>query len=437
MDEARFREAEQAYEAADYRTAAKLYLAAAGRGSDGNGAAYHKAGNSLMKLRREHDALTVYAHALRDESYDKRGAVYANLGAAHCAQAQYTEAVEVYAKALEEPGYDTPYKALQGMAGAYWGMGRFEEAARAYRKAALQAENPDPGRALNNLGLCFMRMGRADDAAEAFKAALGMDSYANKGKAQANLGLALAAAGRHEDAVRAFEKAVQLHGHELSSEAAGILLASRAAMEAAGGGREVVEGWQTGDIPTQVTADGAGRDEPRDASDATGPLTAVEPLEEFFTRTDDEMKVIDREARRAAREQRRGQRGAWVTVAAAGGAALLFVALLVAAYMFGLGWPTQSMAVRGMMDAYGAGTAVEGYWVAVPAGDVEKEMQKISPSFTGYTINGGDRTSSTARIRLTVTPAKGVPMHYVVTLAREGVGWKVTGVENDWRSTGG
>ena len=24
-----------------------------------------------------------------------------------------------------------------------------------------------------------------------------------------------------------------------------------------------------------------------------------------------------------------------------------------------------------------------------------------------------------------------------VTLSREGVGWKVTGIENDWRSTGG
>ncbi len=437
MDEARFREAEQAYEAADYRTAAKLFLAAAGRGSDGNGAAYHRAGNALMKLRRQHDALTVYTHALRDEGYQKRAAVLANLGAAYSAQARYTEAVESYEKALAEVGCETPYKALQGMAGAYWEMGRFEDAARAYRKAALQAENPDPGKALNNLGLSFMRLGRPDDAAEAFKAALGMDSYAGKGRAQANLGLALAASGAHADAVRAFEKAVQLYGHKLSAESVGVLLASRAALEAAGE-REVVEGWQTGDITLQVvngaSSQGTG---PETDIDGTGPMGAVEPLEEFFTRTDEQMRELDRAARRAARDEKRGQRGTWVNAAAAGGASLLLAAVLIAAYMFGLGWPTQAMAVRGMMDAYGSGQAVTRYWIAVPAGDVDQEMAKVSPTFTGYTIDAVDRTPATSRVRLTVTSAKGAPMHYEVSLAREGVGWRVTGIENDWRSTGG
>ena len=62
-----------------------MFLGAAGRGAEGNGAAYHMAGNSLIHLRRYQDAVTVYGHALRDSIYDRRGAVFANLGAAYAA----------------------------------------------------------------------------------------------------------------------------------------------------------------------------------------------------------------------------------------------------------------------------------------------------------------------------------------------------------------
>jgi hypothetical protein len=72
MDETRFEEGRRAYDAKDYRAAAKALLAAADR-SEGSGAAYHMAGNSFVKLRRYCDAVTVYKHALADESYDKRG----------------------------------------------------------------------------------------------------------------------------------------------------------------------------------------------------------------------------------------------------------------------------------------------------------------------------------------------------------------------------
>jgi hypothetical protein len=38
---------------------------------------------------------------------------------------------------------------------------------------------------------------------------------------------------------------------------------------------------------------------------------------------------------------------------------------------------------------------------------------------------------------VTVQLEGGAPLQYEFTLAREGVGWKITGIENDWRSTGG
>lgn len=441
MDEARFREAESAYEAGDHRTAAKLFLAAAGRGTDGNGAAYHLAGNSLMKLRREHDAVTVYSHALKDMAYAKRGAVHANLGAAYVAQAQYSDAVESYERAIGEPGYETRYKALQGMAGALWEMGRYEEAARAYRRAALEGENPDPGKALNNLGLCFMRLDRADDAVEAFKAALGLDTYSSKGRAQTNLGLAYAASGQHAEAVKAFEKAVQLFDHKLPADAVAALEASRAALAAVNPEREVVEGWQTGDLvgaAAELTAgsdtqDAGGQADGKALVELTGPFSPAEPLDEFFTRTDEDMKELDRAARRAERDVRRQGRNIWVTVGAVAGVIALVIAAAIAAFYFGLGYPTQSMTVTGMMETHRSGENVSAYWVAVPSADIEKEMQKVSPSFTGFTVDGVERSPRTSKADLTVTPAKGSPMHYVVTLSREGVGWKVTGLDNDWR----
>lgn len=438
MDEALFREAEKSYAAGDYRAAAKTFLAAAGRKAEGSGPAYHQAGNALMKLHREHDAVTVYGHALKDEAYDKAGAVLANLGRAHAAVGSYHEAVETYKRALEEPDYRTPYKALQGMAAALWQMERFEDAAKAYRKAALETGNPDPGKALNNLGQCFMKLGRPADAVEAYRAALGVDGYSGKGRATSNLGMAYAAAGEADEACRAFEKAVHLHGHALPPEASAVYGQCRAEVVADSPDRETVDGWSTGDMPAVGAVQGEER--------ATGPeVPAEEPVAvpfgegetDFFTLSEQEMKEKDRAARRAEKQQRRSARNPWAIVASVAGVIVALAVAVGALYYFGIGWPTQRQTVNGMMDAYAGGEGVEGYWVAVPQADIDKEMSKITPNFAGYEMDGVERTPMTSRVDLTVTPAKGAPLHYKVTLAREGVGWKVTGIENDWASTGG
>ncbi len=140
VDQARFDEALKSYESGDYRQAAKGFLSAAGRGTAGNGSAYHYAGNSLMRLRRWRDAVTVYGHALRDEAYTKRGAVFSNLGQAYTHLAEYTSAIDAYNQALEESDFTAKYKAHQGMAAAYLEMGRHEDAASEYRTAALDPD---------------------------------------------------------------------------------------------------------------------------------------------------------------------------------------------------------------------------------------------------------------------------------------------------------
>jgi len=459
VDEARFQEAKQAYDSGDFRAAAKGFLAAAGREPEGTGSAYHMAGNSLMRLRRHADAVTVYGQALRDDVYDRRGAVLSNLAAAHTALGEYAEAVEAYKSALDEHDYSTHYKALQGMAGALFEMGKFPEAASAYRQAALDGDNPDPGKALNNLGLAFMSLGRPADAVEAYKAALGFDDYPGRGKALANLGLAFHVLGEHKQAVKSFEKAIQLHAYELSEQARTAFEKSQEELRPQ---REVIEGWSTGEIPPLIeplNADASDDFEIRTTMDSTHVMPAVSapilmsaasnddpsttgelfgevPESEFFTLTDDQMKDRDRTVRRAERDAKRAERNPWTLVATVALVVVVVVATLAATYFSGLGFPTQRMTVAGMLDTRADGQPVEGYWVAVPSTDIDKEMAKL-PVVDVYEIAEVERSPRTSRVTVTVTPENGSPLRYEVTLAREGIGWKIAGIENDWRSTGG
>lgn len=438
MDLARFEEGQAAYAAKDYRLAAKLYLSAARRG-EGSGQAYHKAGNSLVRLRRYSDAVTVYRQALNDESYDKRSAVFANLGAAYVALGEYAEAVRAYDAALEDVDYAAQYRALHGKAGALLEMGRVEDAALAYRQAALDADNPDPGKALNNLGLCFMAMDRPTDAVEAYRAALGFDSYTGRGRALANLGMAYHIIGCHEDAVKSFEKATELHRYELPESARHAYATSRKSITT-DLEREVIEGWSTGEMPPVIESappegETSASETPDDALGCM-PHPSGEDVDSFFAMTEREMRERDREARRAEREARRGSRGPWAAVGLTAVGIAVVVALLVALFMWGVGYPTQRMTVSGMLKARSAGDPVARYWVAVPTADIDKEMAKLPP-MSEFVIESVDRSPRTSLAVVTVTPQSGSPLSYQISLAREGVGWKITGVENDWRSTGG
>ncbi|NTW28042.1 MAG: tetratricopeptide repeat protein [Coriobacteriia bacterium] len=441
MDHNRFQEAQQAYDAGDYRIAAKTFLASAGRGADGNGAAYHMAGNALLRLRRYQDAVTVYAHALRDEIYDRRGAVHANLGAAHFALADYAEAVAAYGNALKEADYSTPYKALQGMASALLERGRIDEAAAAYRKAALDPGNSDPGKALVNLGLCFMALGRPADAVEAYQAALGFDEYKGRGKALANLGQAHVALGEYEEAIKAFEKATQLHAHGLSASAGAAYEAALAHLRASATEKADSDGQQLNEDSEEWGCE-EGADSSAEQVVLSGDGAVASWLDfgddravaEFFSATDEQLRERDRAARREARAQgvSGGSRGVRMTVLIV---ALVVCAAAVAAWLAGYGWPTQQQTVSGMLSAYSAGTSITSYWVAVPEKDVAKEMAKLPVSKT-YSVDGVVRGRQNSSTTITVTPQSGAALRFTVTLAREGLGWKVTGIDNDWLSTG-
>lgn len=469
MDQIKFQEGQLAYDSGDFRAATKLFLASADRGVAGNGAAYHMAANSLMRLRRFPDAATVYGHALRDDTYDRRGALFVNLGQAQCAMGEYAQASESFESALAEPGYSTPHKAWRGLADSLMERGKVEEAAIAYRKAAIDPDNPDPGKALVNLGLCFMGLGRPADAAEAYRAALGVEHYKGRGKALSNLGMAYFQAGEHAEAVRAFEKATQLHAYRLPSAAQQCYDSALVQVRPT---KETVDGWETGEAPTlseiEAVADGWATGELAGLGDDPGPAVISLPTAEmtpgvaesqvllpdadvvaeelgfgdaeavtsFFSRTETEMRERDREQRRAQRAVDRT--GAWYLrrVGAVGLIAVVVIAVLGGAFWMGYGWPMQSATVEGLLEAYRRGEETTRYWVAVPDKDIDKEMAKVPP-VREFEVSGVEQGAWTSAVSVTITPEKGAPLLYKVTLAREGVGWKITGIDNDWRSTDG
>lgn len=428
--------ADEAYAARDWLGAADGYLAAAEAPGPDAAGCFHRAGTAYLKARRFSEAANAYERALEDESWTRAGETTANLGVAYAALDRDEDAVRAFGEAAGDLRSPVRYRALAGLGASLERLGRMEEAADAHRQAVLAEENPDPGRALNNLGLCYMALGRAGDAADAFRAALELDSYASKGKAVANLGLALAAAGEHAEAVRAFDRAVVEYAHPLSAPASAAYDASVAAVEEQEararvsrgprvlGSGMAVEGWSTGDFspvpPVPVTH------EIDDEIDTA-----------FFTMTEDQMREVDRDARRAERVESRGARklgvvlGTWVAVLAVLGG------LLGYAWVSGLGYPTQAMTVKGLLDAHGDGKPVDSYWVAVPTADVVKEMSSLPPKFASYEVGATEGSARTSTVAVTVVLEQGAPLTYAVSLRREGVGWKVNGISNDWRSTGG
>jgi len=178
-----------------------------------------------------------------------------------------------------------------------------------------------------------------------------------------------------------------------------------------------------------MTAGGAAIvDDLQDAQNDTG----------FFEVDDADMKRIDMERRKqeAKSPSRRRAILSWVA-----GIVLLLALVagaLAASLLTGFGWPTQSDTAYGLLNAYKAGQAVDSYWVAVPQTSIDKAMSKIPPTFASAKVTRVKNTSPfAARASVTVAIPNGAPLDYVVTLQREGVGWKVLGIENDWTSTTG
>lgn len=105
------------------------------------------------------------------------------------------------------------------------------------------------------------------------------------------------------------------------------------------------------------------------------------------------------------------------------------------AYTKGYGWPTQETVVTDFFNAASNGDDISGYLSEAVSDDAKTQINAIMPVVTSVEIDGVDRTMSSSEVLATANLNNGGTQDYVVSLVRDGLGWKVTGVELSFAST--
>ena len=436
MDISTFNRAKQAYDAKDWETAALLFSTC--MTGPGAGEAAHLRGNALMRLGRVREAVQAYQVATADTAYANRGAVFTNLGKAQVALGDFSGAVTSLRQALDDPSYTGSYKALLALGGAYSKLGDPRNAGVAYRKAALEENNPDPAKALINLGVCFVQLHRPADAAEAYRTALDFSQDANeRNMIQANLGQAYVASNRMIEAMQAFNAALS-NGYQLSAPAQADMQRAQMATNSLAGSAGT-QGGSTADFLSGYGAQSSsGGFDPLDPLGRSGEVMPSPDESGFFDITDEDIEAASKASKKATKGKKGGSRHIGLKIAIAVLALVLaaFVACIVL-YMQGIGMPSQQVAIDGVFDAASQGTSASEYWATgVSSTSQQQAVASIARGST-HDIAGMDVAASESTALVTVTLPEGGVLNYDVTLAREGLGWKVSTVSQVQMSVDG
>lgn len=145
----------------------------------------------------------------------------------------------------------------------------------------------------------------------------------------------------------------------------------------------------------------------------------------FFSVTEEDLMKADKKERKARRKH--NHRGLKVFLV------ILILVLLLAgggvfAYFNGYGWPTQEAVVSDLFSAASAGNDISGYLSSSVSDDAKSDMEAIMPRGATSTVSGVDRSMASSEVLVTTSLASGGTQDYTVTLVRDGLGWKVTGV---------
>ena len=411
------------------------------------GLLYHQIGNCLVKLKNPREAIQAYSQATADPAYGALGTVECNLGMAYASLRDYDNAIRYFEKSVTDNTNPTPYKSYMGMGNALMKLGKSAEAGVAFREAALDEANPDPTKALLNLGVCFMALNRPADAVASYESAMQFDMLpATRNKLQASLGQAYVACGQMEKAVHAFEEAIADKTYFLSDSAS--VDYQRAVGAVAQGTSEQNQATQVLQLADMsgldVAADGSSvydveaydeaaaepfyYDEPYEVDPANFPgyVGAYDNVGEdhFFNASDEELEQWSR----GLAKQDRKRRNVGLKVL------LFFVVVIVLAaaagvfaYVQGYGWPTQDEVVKTLF----ADPAAAPGTVLASSVEESKVAAMLDPVVTdpNVTIDGMNRSMSDSVVYATAATGEGGTVTYQVSLARDGIGWKVTNIE--------
>ena len=427
MNQQAFEAGKAAYQRGDW-LGAVTNLSLATQEGEVAGAVHHMLGNAYMQLGQYDSAATAYGNALRDASYGKVGAISCNMGRALLAAGRAEDAVGALSAAVQDPSYATPYKANMALGSAYEQIGDVRNAGIAYRNAAIDETNPNPAVALSKLGGCFMDLGRPVDAVEAYRTALDFSTPMESQNAiWSDLGLAYVAANRMNEAVDAFSQATADGTLTLSPEAQAAYAAASKAVSARSG--------RLSDTDAMLAAAGFGSGS-FDPLDPTGESGALMPSPEdtgFFSVTEEDIVAADKRDRKMRRKHRHTGLKAFLF--------LLFLLLILAgaagyAYYRGYGWPTQQSVVESIFAAKTDGTDITEHLAAGISDSSRQQILDVLPAGATVEVTGVDQNMTDSTVFATATLAGGGTQDYTITMTRDGLTWKVTGVEMTFLSQG-
>lgn len=392
-----------------------------------NGAIDHLIGNAYMKLGRFDDASGAYRSALQDTGYGKVGALSCNLGRALLAAGKPEEAVTALTGAVQDEAYATPYKAYIALGSAYERLGDIRNAGIAYRNAAIDESNPNPSSALSSLGSCFMRLGRPVDAVEAYRTALDFSTTAeSQNVVYRDLALAYVAVNRMPEAVDAFNHATADGTLELSPQTQATYDAARRAVATIQSKRP-----SDTDMLLANAGYGTGVFDPLDPAGESGELMPSPEDTGFFEIREEDIVAEDRRYRKKHRHT-----GLKVFIFLL---ILVLLALAAAGYAYyrGYGYPTQQMVVEGLFGATANGESINDYLADSVTTSTREQISDLLPQGATARITGIDQDMTRSKAFVVATLPEGGEQTYTVTLSRDGIGWKVTGVEGEYLSQDG
>lgn len=409
------------------------------------GLLYHQIGNCLVKLKDPNEAIHAYSQALVDTSYDASGSVSYNLGMVYASQGDFEDAITNFKAVTEDSRYATPYKAYVALGNSLLKLGKSAEAGAAFRSAALDESNPDPTKALLNLGVCFMALDRPMDAIASYESALQFDMKPEtRNKIFANMGQAYVADGKMEKAVRAFESALADKTY-VFNDAANVDYQRAVAAVAAGntGEVEAVTPEEVSSASTHndlsgldVQGDGVPIESSRLDPSEMGTMqlsetsimreiaAAEQAGSQYFQEAEQDFQDWGQPLKKKRRH--RGLKAFLIIliliIIVAGGGAF--------AYTQGYGMPSQQDQVNALFaDPQNADV----YAVSVD----ENKKARIADTVTQggqVTINGTTNNLGTAEVYATATTSQGGEVPYQISLVRDGLGWKVSGVSLSFTS---
>ena len=425
MNQQAYESGKRAYQQGDWLRAITLLDDAKDPG-EAFGEIDHLRGNAYMKLGQFDLAAAAYEAALADAAYGKRGALQCNLGRALLAAGRPQEAVGALTSAVSDSAYATPYKAYLALGNAYEQIGDVRNAGIAYRSAAIDETNPAPAVALTNLGSCFMRLNRAVDAVEAYRTALDFTNpLEDQNKIWCDLALAYVAANRMSEAVDAFTHATADGTYTLSPEAQASYDAARRAVASIGSRKP-------SETDAFLAAAGyATSYDPLDPAGASGELMPSPEDTGFFSVSEEDLVRQDKIDRKVRRKHRHTGLKVFIVI-------IVLLALIVGAgvfaYVKGYGWPTQQSVVEQLFDAKTQGTDISDLFVDGASESQVQECSDLLLSGASIEVTGIDRSMTDSTVTVTATLGSGVDQDYTIKMVRDGLGWKVSDVEAEYRS---